>query len=242
MLWIYLLGLVFLLFPAAALVQSRPTSSAEWSLGVGILMLIAVGYAAAAWVCDTTLWFRWVYLVAFGGLVAATFPFMAWSVIYCSIYICVLLATLIPWPQARLAILVTSVSVMLIAVARGDWFAISTGLSGLLVGWATGWGIERGRLSRKLARFDRRLSGGAVSAERERIGRDLHDILEHSLTAISIKAGLAGRLVDRDPARARAEVSDIEDIARQALADVRSTASGDRQSGCPLRWPVRGRC
>jgi two-component system, NarL family, sensor histidine kinase DesK len=68
-----------------------------------------------------------------------------------------------------------------------------------------------------------------VAAERERIGRDLHDILGHSLTAISIKAGLAGKLVDHDPDAAKAEIGDIEEIARQALADVRSTATGYRE-------------
>jgi two-component system sensor histidine kinase DesK len=69
----------------------------------------------------------------------------------------------------------------------------------------------------------------SVAAERERIGRDLHDILGHSLTAISIKAGLAARLVDQDATAARSEIADIEDIARRALDDVRATASGYRE-------------
>ena len=69
----------------------------------------------------------------------------------------------------------------------------------------------------------------SVAAERERIGRDLHDILGHSLTAISIKAGLAARLVDLDPAAAKAQIAEIEQVSRQALADVRTTASGMRE-------------
>ena len=81
-----------------------------------------------------------------------------------------------------------------------------------------------------------------MAAERERIGRDLHDILGHSLTAISIKSGLAGRLVDADPAAAKAQIAEVEEIARQALADVRATASGSARSGSPPRWPVPGRC
>ena len=79
------------------------------------------------------------------------------------------------------------------------------------------------------ARAERRVSTLAVSAERERISRDLHDILGHSLTAISIKSELAGRLIDANPDAAKAQIAEVEEIARQALADVRSTASAIRE-------------
>ncbi len=68
----------------------------------------------------------------------------------------------------------------------------------------------------------------ALVAERDRVARDVHDVLGHSLTALSIKAELAARLVDVDPARARAELESIQDTARQALAEVRSTVGGLR--------------
>ena len=63
-------------------------------------------------------------------------------------------------------------------------------------GLATGAGIEAGRIGDRLHQAEQRVSALALAAERERIGRDLHDILGHSLTAISIKADLAERLVD----------------------------------------------
>ncbi|MBF4635685.1 sensor histidine kinase [Agreia pratensis] len=70
----------------------------------------------------------------------------------------------------------------------------------------------------------------AVTAERERsrVARDIHDILGHSLTVITVKSELAARLIDADPQRARAEIGDVETIARGALADVRATVSGVR--------------
>jgi two-component system sensor histidine kinase DesK len=68
----------------------------------------------------------------------------------------------------------------------------------------------------------------AVDTERSRVARDLHDILGHSLTVITIKAELAGRLVASDPERAAHEIAEVEDLARGALADVRSTVSGFR--------------
>lgn len=73
----------------------------------------------------------------------------------------------------------------------------------------------------------------AVEEERNRFARDLHDILGHSLTVITVKAELAGRLLDVDPARARAEIADLERLSRDALADVRSAVSGYREVTLP---------
>jgi two-component system sensor histidine kinase DesK len=72
-----------------------------------------------------------------------------------------------------------------------------------------------------------------VENERSRFARDLHDILGHSLTVIALKAELAGRLFDVDPARARAEVADLERLSRDALADVRRTVEGYRELTLP---------
>lgn len=71
--------------------------------------------------------------------------------------------------------------------------------------------------------LDRKL---AALEERERIARDLHDILGHTLTMVAVKSDLAGKLVDADPYRAKAEITDIRDQARTALKDVRAMVSG----------------
>ncbi len=69
----------------------------------------------------------------------------------------------------------------------------------------------------------------AAEGERSRIARDLHDLLGHSLTTITIKAGLARRLSATDPERAAAEIGEVEDIARRSLADVRAAVAGYRE-------------
>jgi len=69
----------------------------------------------------------------------------------------------------------------------------------------------------------------AVIRERVRFGRDLHDLLGYSLSAITLKAELTRRLVNSNPARARDELAELLDVARQALADVRLVASGYRE-------------
>jgi signal transduction histidine kinase len=66
----------------------------------------------------------------------------------------------------------------------------------------------------------------AVADERLRFARDLHDLLGLSLSAITLKGELAHRLVHAYPARAKQEVAEILDVARRALADVRSVAKG----------------
>lgn len=70
----------------------------------------------------------------------------------------------------------------------------------------------------------------AATAERERIGRDLHDLLGHTLSLITLKLELSRKLYDRGDARARLELGEAEDIARQALAQVRSAVTGIRSS------------
>jgi two-component system sensor histidine kinase DesK len=85
----------------------------------------------------------------------------------------------------------------------------------------------------RLIAAERELSEMAVEDERSRIARDLHDILGHSLTVISVKAELAGRMMDVDPERARAEIDDLQRLSRDALADVRATAQGIRGISLP---------
>lgn len=71
----------------------------------------------------------------------------------------------------------------------------------------------------------------AALAERERIGRDLHDLLGHTLSLVALKSDLAARLVERDPAAARAEIDAVSRVARDALAQVRSAVAGIRAAG-----------
>jgi two-component system, NarL family, sensor histidine kinase DesK len=73
----------------------------------------------------------------------------------------------------------------------------------------------------------------AVENERTRFARDLHDILGHSLTVITVKAELANRLLDVDTERARAELADLERLSRDALADVRRAVEGYRELTLP---------
>jgi two-component system sensor histidine kinase DesK len=81
----------------------------------------------------------------------------------------------------------------------------------------------------RLHRAEEEIEQLGAEQERLRIARDLHDLLGHALTTVTVKAELASRLVVRDPARAAAEMAEVAELGRQSLADVRATVSGYRE-------------
>jgi two-component system, NarL family, sensor histidine kinase DesK len=90
---------------------------------------------------------------------------------------------------------------------------------------------ERNRMNRKLRKANEEIEHLAKVAERERIARDLHDVLGHTLSVITLKSELAGKLIEQDPARAGKEIREVEQVSRQALSEVRDAIRGYRSEG-----------
>lgn len=88
-----------------------------------------------------------------------------------------------------------------------------------------------GRANARLRLAHDEIAHLAKVAERERIARDLHDLLGHTLSLVILKSELASKLSDRDPERAREEIRDVERIAREALQEVRAAVTGYRAGG-----------
>lgn len=129
---------------------------------------------------------------------------------------------------ALLAVLLLAATVIpqLIAGAPPDYSAMQQVAMG---SFAVG-GIRQLILrSQQLDVARKQLTELAVAEERLRVGRDVHDILGHSLTVITVKTELAQRLIDIDVERAKAELVDIEKLARESLAGVRTTVGGLRE-------------
>jgi two-component system, NarL family, sensor histidine kinase DesK len=108
----------------------------------------------------------------------------------------------------------------------------------IVVGATNIFDAERQRMQRRLHRADEEIERLATLAERERIARDLHDLLGHTLSVIVVKSELAARLAEPEPARARDEMLDVERIGREALAEVRVAVAGYRAQG--LRGELEG--
>lgn len=91
--------------------------------------------------------------------------------------------------------------------------------------------VTMARKDSALRRSQAEVERMAQVAERERIARDLHDLLGHTLSVITLKSELAAKLVGRDRERAAAEIRDVERISREALAQVREAVTGYRRQG-----------
>ena len=116
-------------------------------------------------------------------------------------------------------ILLTDLGILLLAPEAGiTWAAMGFSLSSIIV-MLSRFGADAS------ARREAEGRALAAAAEREEIGRDVHDLLGHSLTVLTLKAEVAHRLVRRDPEAAEHELAEIVELSRSALADVRATVT-----------------
>jgi two-component system sensor histidine kinase DesK len=150
-----------------------------------------------------------------------------------SVYIGVAAVICFPMRYAAQLVVVDVAVTLLLGVAL-DWGSQVGTAFGIVAASVAVFGV-RSMLSRnvELVVAHEENARLAVDNERNRFARDLHDILGHSLTVITVKAELAKRLMDVDPVRARAEVDDLERLARDALADVRRAVDGYRELTLP---------
>jgi two-component system sensor histidine kinase DesK len=111
------------------------------------------------------------------------------------------------------------------------WALFYSALFPVIIGAGNTFFAERNRMNHSLRKANDEIEHLAKVAERERIARDLHDVLGHTLSVIILKSELAGKLMDRDPQRAGNEIREVEQISRQALSEVRDTIRGYRSQG-----------
>jgi two-component system, NarL family, sensor histidine kinase DesK len=108
---------------------------------------------------------------------------------------------------------------------------LPTILMSLIIGGLSVFRAEQGRAEVKLQMANEEIERLATIAERERIARDLHDVLGRTLSVIALKSELANRLLEHQPLKAKQEMQDVERISRQALSEVRSAVTGYRSKG-----------
>ena len=230
-----LLGLLYLVFVGLPLLFARE---------VGAAALLASALAVLAFV---PLWLAFVrertspraraaLVVASALLGHALIPLNPGGITF-TIYGMTLAAAV--WPVRRVvgwSLLAWAAMVLQLALLYADRrVAMGIGLMVALIGGLAVGGILAGR-TRARRDAELRLSQDEVRrlaslAERERIGRDLHDVLGHTLSLVVLEAQLARRLLARDPAGAEARLAELEGVARDALAQVREAVTGIRAAG-----------
>jgi two-component system sensor histidine kinase DesK len=221
--WIWLVWLVWLFGPALFL----PKGFEHWLLATVSSLPVFLGLFVAAHACPRR-HIPW-YALAIALLSMVVTPFNPFAQTYL-IYACAAAAA---WDSPRKS---GGLVLTLLIAYSVQWFWLHFPWQSLVNIWILcpiiSALIVTERVQRR-HRADLRLSMDevrrlAASAERERIGRDLHDLLGHTLSMVALKSELAGRLIDRDPQTARREIADVERVAREALSQVRSAVSGIR--------------
>ncbi|MEU7108950.1 sensor histidine kinase [Streptomyces sp. NPDC046215] len=153
----------------------------------------------------------------------------AWLVLY--VYACVACGAALPIRQARTAI--PLITVVLVAAGFGlpgaHDFLPALVIPALLGGFAMSGVRQMVLTARALREARATVAHLAANEERLRLARDLHDLLGHSLSLITLKSELAGRMLPGRPEQAAQQVADIERVSRQALVDVREAVSGFRR-------------
>ncbi len=178
-------------------------------------------------------WQQYTLLGAMGVLGAVYFPKNN-SAAGMFVYV----AAFIPFLTESLAISLGTIAVACVSIIGEGlllkitpWAWAFTALITLIVGGTNLFTAYRVRANSKLQMAHEEIEQLAKLAERERIARDLHDVLGHTLSVIVLKSELAGRLFSRDPQRAAAEIADVEMISRKALGEVREAIRGYRAEG-----------
>ena len=154
--------------------------------------------------------------------------------VYSFAYLVVGVIMLVPGKWGTVGALATSAAAVLAVWLLTGVFtwADVIGAAAVCIAQIGMFGVIRVNAQLRAAREE--LAALAVTAERERMARDLHDVLGHSLTTITVKAGLARRLLEQgEYPKAAAEVVDMERLGRQAMSDVRATVSANRVASLP---------
>lgn len=226
---------VFLGFPSAAVVRETPGEPALRGVMLALIVLFAVVFVLAFVRGQVAIFCGWTPALraqVFGGFavmvasMAVLGTLIGPQALGMSPFLVSLAAFAFPDRWAVGGVVgVTVASGLLLALTdevADLWplilLPLLIGLFGLLIRRMTQSDEQRQTLQRTLA----------VAAERDRVARDVHDVLGHSLTVISLKADLTERLLDVDPQRAKGEVADIQRLTRQSLAEIRATVAGLR--------------
>ncbi|CAM5481179.1 hypothetical protein STAFG_1829 [Streptomyces afghaniensis 772] len=152
-----------------------------------------------------------------------------WLVLF--VYVSIASGAALPLRMARWTIPAACALLTAVGLATHDGLPYLGGLllPALLGGFAMTGVRELVRTTIALREARATVAQLAANEERLRLARDLHDLLGHSLSLITLKSELAGRMLPDQPGKAAQQVADIEQVSRQALVDVREAVTGYRR-------------
>ncbi|GAA2973861.1 MULTISPECIES: sensor histidine kinase [Streptomyces] len=236
LLWIGI-WLAFMSAPVRDVVSGDHTVTARVLGGAGLLVFVAVylvlvfRHTSRAPARRQAL--RSIAVLAVLAVVLSLTLGISWLVLF--VYVAVSAGATLPLRTAGRLIPAATAVMVLIGLSAGHAREIVTALvfPALLGGFAMSGVQQMIRTTIELREARATVAQLAANEERLRLARDLHDLLGHSLSLITLKSELAGRMLPGRPDRAAEQVADIERVSRQALADVRSAVTGYRRPTLP---------
>jgi two-component system sensor histidine kinase DesK len=170
-------------------------------------------------------------LLGFMAFTSLAFLLIQVDAVWLWIYVCIVASMgTMSRPITFLMIGIIVAAQLIVITATGQfwnyWYAVALTASISIMMFAFAQQI---RAIRHLRDAQSEIARLAVVDERARFARDMHDVLGHSLTVVTVKAELARRLVDADPGKAITEIEDVERLSRAALADLRAAVAGYRE-------------
>lgn len=224
------LSLAYLMFPLLPAVL-RDFPRPNWLLTFVAIATFLPLYFGFYWLRG---WRRVAVLFAMAALGCALFPANTFSntfVIYANV-----LAAFLSLRAMVGVVVVTQVAMALAAATVAptkfvQFYVILNLLTAVTAAVCNRFYIATARRNAALRLSQDEVQRLARVAERERIGRDLHDVLGHTLSVVALKSELAVRLSERDPRAAANEMREVERVAREALGQVRRAVAGMRALG-----------
>ncbi|MFE6778964.1 sensor histidine kinase [Streptomyces sp. NPDC057702] len=217
-----------LVYPLILFIAAQESANRSLAQPTGLALVLV------ATVLPGTLLRRWpaaaLTLMLVGALAALTPPEISWALVYLLLlvdnatlaYVVAVCSRRTSLPLAALTLL-TQVTVVLTGPpANGDTpNAAILCVVAALAAWTSGRALRERRGHAAVLRDQ--AAARAVTAERLRIAREVHDMVAHSIGVIAIQAGVGGRVIDTQPAEARRALSVIEATSRETLAGLRRT-------------------
>ncbi|MEW6861102.1 sensor histidine kinase [Trueperella pyogenes] len=228
-LFMAVIWLAFLAFPIVEILRSE--GNGLWkALNLGLLGLFAAAYVWGMVFALTrpipfsdTLYRTSAILAALTAAIFAVFSYLNPGSLALGIFVvAIVVITLPPRIGYPLGGLIAAFITLRMAWtgSSGALFTAIITFSVYIYTLASSYFTRQGERETQTARRE------AALDERERVARDVHDVLGHTLTVISLKSELAAKLIDRDPARARTELLAVNELSRQAIGEVRATVAG----------------
>jgi two-component system, NarL family, sensor histidine kinase DesK len=227
-------GIVYLVLIYLVLFWSpfffSPQSIYDWVASIAGNLLFLVCYFRAYWVNGRMLFFYIAVIGAIGCILSFISPGASTFFIYAAGFACK--ANTTRKAVLTIAAILAVIIILVIFFERSLYFGIPAVFFSVMIGGMNIYQHQIAIKNKQLQDSREQSQYLAQMAERERIGRDLHDLLGHTLSVITLKAELASKLIDKNASfdRIKQEIKQVEDLSRDTLSQVRDAIKGYRET------------